>query len=90
MCPTSPNGLWTTGIKKDLAVIGMQLDSCVFQARSCITEASADVQAAIVLLYSAASAQLTTSVHGYSADMTQQDDTTTLTMFNITGWHATR
>jgi hypothetical protein len=41
-----------------------------------------DVQAAIVWLYSAVSAQLTTPAHGYSGDMTQQDGTTGQTMFS--------
>jgi hypothetical protein len=76
MCPTTPDGLWTTGIKKDLAAQGTQLDSCVFKARSCISEAPADVQAATVRLYSAASTQLITLGHGYRCDTTRQDGTT--------------
>jgi hypothetical protein len=51
--PHGPSGLWTTGIKKGLAALGTQLGSRVFKARSCITKASVDVQAAIVHLYSA-------------------------------------
>jgi hypothetical protein len=90
MCPTASGGLWTTGIKKGLAALGTQLGSRVFKARSYVTEASADVQAARVRLYSAASAQLITIGHGYSGDMTQQDGTTTLPMFSTAGWQATR
>jgi hypothetical protein len=63
-----PDGLWTTGIKKDLAVLGIQLGSRVSKAHSYVTEASADVQAATVCPYSAASAQLTTPIHGYRCD----------------------
>jgi hypothetical protein len=36
-----PSGLWTTEIKKCLASLGMQLDSRVSKARSCIIESSA-------------------------------------------------
>jgi hypothetical protein len=39
--PTAPSGLWTTGIKKGLAVLGTQLGSHVSKARSCVTEAPA-------------------------------------------------
>jgi hypothetical protein len=39
-CPTAPDGLWTTGIKKGLATLATQLGSHVFKVRSCITEAS--------------------------------------------------
>jgi hypothetical protein len=39
--PTPPSGLWTTGIKKDLAPLGTQLGSRVSKARSCVTEALA-------------------------------------------------
>jgi hypothetical protein len=70
MCPTGPDRLWTTGIKKDLAVLGAQLGSRVSKTRSCITEALADVQATIMHPYSAASAQLTTPRHGYRGDTT--------------------
>jgi hypothetical protein len=49
-----------------------------------------DVQTSTVRLYSAASAQLTTPKHGYSGDMTRQDGTTALAMFNTAGWQATR
>jgi hypothetical protein len=73
ICPTTPDGLWTTGIKKDLAVLGTQLGSRVSKARSCVTEAPEDVQAAIVRPYSAASAQLTTPEQDYSGDVTRQD-----------------
>jgi hypothetical protein len=76
MCPTAPGGLWTTGIKKDLVILGTQVGSRVSKARSCVTETPVDVQAATVCLYSAASAQLTTPGHDYSGDMTQQDGIT--------------
>jgi hypothetical protein len=66
----APGGLWTTGIKKALAALGTQLGSRVSMARSCVTEAPVDVQAATVRLYSAVSVQLTTPGHGYSGDMT--------------------
>jgi hypothetical protein len=39
--PTTPSGLWTTGIKKGLAAPGTQLGSHVFKAWSCVTEVSA-------------------------------------------------
>jgi hypothetical protein len=39
--PTAPNGLWTTGIKKGLAALGMQLGSRVSKACSCVTESPA-------------------------------------------------
>jgi hypothetical protein len=42
-------------------------------------------QAATVRFNSVAQAQLTTPGRGYSGDMTQQDDTTMLTMFSIAG-----
>jgi hypothetical protein len=74
MCPMAPGGQWTTGIKKGLAALGMQLGSRVSKACSCVTEAPTDVQAATVHPHSAASAQLTTPGHGYSGDMTQLDD----------------
>jgi hypothetical protein len=67
----APDGLWTRGIKKGLAALDTQLGSRVSKARSCVTEAPADVQAATVRLYIAASAQLTTPGHGYSGDMTR-------------------
>jgi hypothetical protein len=86
----TPGGLWTTRIKKYLAALDTQLGSRVFKARSCVAEAPANVQAATIRLYSAASAQLTTPEHGYSGDMTRQDGTTTLAMFSTTGWQATR
>jgi hypothetical protein len=82
MCPTAPSGLWTTGIKKSLAALGTQLGPRVSKARSCITEAPADVQATTVRLYSAASAQLTTPGYGYRGDMTRQDSTTRRAMFS--------
>jgi hypothetical protein len=41
-----------------------------------------DVQAATMWLYSTASAQLTTPVHGYSGDMTRQYGITGRTMFS--------
>jgi hypothetical protein len=37
----APGGLWTTGIKKGLAALSMQLGLRVFKARSCVTEAPA-------------------------------------------------
>jgi hypothetical protein len=49
---------------------GMQLGSRVFKARSCVIEATVDVQAATVCPYSAASVQLTTPEHGYRGDTT--------------------
>jgi hypothetical protein len=79
-----PSGLWTTEIKKSLAAVGMQLGSHVSKARSCVTEAPADVQAAIVCPYNAASAQLTTSGHGYNGDVTRQDGITGRAMFSAT------
>jgi hypothetical protein len=69
-CPTATGGLWTTGIKKGLAALDTELDSRVSMARSCVTEAPADVHAATVRPYSTASAQLTTPGHDYSGDMT--------------------
>jgi hypothetical protein len=89
MCPTAPGGLWTAGIKKGLAALGTQLDLRVSKARSCVTEVLADVQATTVRPYSAVSAQLTTPGHGYSGDMTQKDDTTTLVMFSTVEWQTT-
>jgi hypothetical protein len=59
-CPTSPGGLWTPEIKKGLAALGTQLGSRVFKAHSCVTEAPADVHAATMRLYNAASAALGT------------------------------
>jgi hypothetical protein len=82
MCPMTPGGPWTTGIKKDLAALRTQLGSRVFKARSCATEAPAYVHAATVHLYNAASTQLSTSEHGYRGDMTRQDDTTIRVMFS--------
>jgi hypothetical protein len=70
-------------IKKDLAALGTQLGSCVFEARSCVTEVPANVHVATVHLYNAASAQLTTLGHGYRGDMTRQDGTTVRAMFNV-------
>jgi hypothetical protein len=71
-CPTAPVGVWTTEIKKGLAALSTQLGSHVSKACTCVTEAPADVQAATVRPYSAASAQLTTPGHGYSGDVTRQ------------------
>jgi hypothetical protein len=82
MCPTTPGGPWTTGIKKDLAALRTQLGSRVSKARSCATEAPAYVHAATVRLYNAASTQLTTPEHDYRDDMTRQDDTTIRVMFS--------
>jgi hypothetical protein len=42
-----------------------------------------DVQTTTVRLYSAASVQLVTLVHGYSGDTTQQDGTMVQAMFSI-------
>jgi hypothetical protein len=61
-CPTSPGGLWTPEIKKGLAALGTQLGSRVFKAHSCVTEAPADVHAATMRLYNAASAALGTQL----------------------------
>jgi hypothetical protein len=77
MCNT-PDGLWTTGIKKGLAALGLR----VFKVCSCVTEASADVHVVTVHLYIAASVQLTTPRHGYRGDTTRQDDTIVWTMFS--------
>jgi hypothetical protein len=88
--PPPPDGLCTAGIKKGLPVLDMQLGSRVFKAHSCVTEAHADVHVATMSLYSAASTQLTTPVHGYNGDMTRQDGTTALVMFNTVGWQTTR
>jgi hypothetical protein len=52
-------------------------------ARSCVTEAPEEVQAATVRPYSAASVQLTTPRHGYSGDVTQQDGITGRAMFSV-------
>jgi hypothetical protein len=59
-----PDGLWTTGIKKVLAILVTQLGSRVFKARSCVTETSVDVHSTTVRLYSAVSTQLTTTGYG--------------------------
>jgi hypothetical protein len=82
MCPTAPGGLWTTGIKKALAILGTQLGSRISKARSCVTEALTDVQATTVRPYSVASTQLITPGHGYSGDMVRQNGTTGRVMFN--------
>jgi hypothetical protein len=82
MCHMAQDRLWTTGIKKGLAALGTQLGSRVFKARSCVTEAPTDVQAATLWLYSAASAQLTTPRHGYRGDTTRQDGTMVRAMFS--------
>jgi hypothetical protein len=74
--PRPPGGLWTIGIKKDLAALGTQLDSRVSKARLCITKVPADMQDATVHPYSVASGQLTTPGHDYNGDMTRQDGTT--------------
>jgi hypothetical protein len=55
--------------KKGLAALGTQLGSRVSKTRSCVTKAHADVHAATVRLYNAASAQLTTPGHGYRGEM---------------------
>jgi hypothetical protein len=88
-CPMAPDlaevssdGLWITGIKKDLADLDTQLGSCVFKARSYVTKAHADVHAATVHPYSAALAQLTTPKHDYRGDTTRQDGTTVRAMFS--------
>jgi exo-beta-1,3-glucanase (GH17 family) len=51
-----PGELWTTGIKKCLAVLVMQLGSRIFKVHSCVTEAHADVQVTAVHPYNAVSA----------------------------------
>jgi hypothetical protein len=60
----------------------MQSGSRISKARSVITEVYADVHAATVRPYSAASAQLITPEHGYSGDVTWQDDITERVMFS--------
>jgi hypothetical protein len=40
-CPMDPSGLWTIGIKKGLAALGMQLGSRVTNVCSRVTEAPA-------------------------------------------------
>jgi hypothetical protein len=72
------------------AALGTQLGLRVSKARSCVIKAPSDVQSAIVHLYNAASAQLIIPGHGYSDDMTRQDDTTALAMFRTTGWQTIR
>jgi hypothetical protein len=79
----NPNGLWTIGIKKDLAALGKQLGSCVSKACSCVTEAYADVHATTVYPHSAASVHLITPEHDYSGDTTQQDGTTGRVRFSV-------
>jgi hypothetical protein len=69
-------------IKKCLAALGTQLALRIFKARSCVTEAPADVQAVTVRPHSAASAQLITHVHCYSCDMTRHDVTTRRARFS--------
>jgi hypothetical protein len=70
-CPLATSGSWTTGIKKGLAALGTQLDSCISKACSCVTETPADMQVATMWLYSVVSAHLTTPGHGYNGDMTR-------------------
>jgi hypothetical protein len=65
------DGLWTLRIKKDIAALGTHLGSRISNARSCVIEASVDVQATTVRLYSVASAKLATLGHCYSGDMTR-------------------
>jgi hypothetical protein len=83
---------------KGLAGLGMQLGSrvsmarpYVFKAHSRVTKVPArragrrhhyDLQDMRTCCYSAMSAQLTTPGHGYSGDVTQQGDTTSLTVFS--------
>jgi hypothetical protein len=60
--------------------------ACVQSTITCYRGAcKACGQTATVRFNSATQAQLTTPLHGYSGDMTQQDGTTTLTMFSIAG-----
>jgi hypothetical protein len=40
-CPTTPSGLWTIGIKKDLTALGTQLGSHISKVCSRVTEAPA-------------------------------------------------
>jgi hypothetical protein len=55
-----------------------------FNARSCVTEAPANVHAATVLPHIAASAQLTIPGHGYSGDTTRQDGIMGRARFSVT------
>jgi hypothetical protein len=81
-CPKArPDRLWTTRIKKDLAVLGTQVGSRVFKTRSRVTEVSAR-HAATMWLYNAASTQLITPRYSYRGDMTRQDGTTVRAMFS--------
>jgi hypothetical protein len=82
-CVTWPR--WTVDHrnKKGLAALGTQLGSHVSKARSCITKAPVDVQAATVHPHSAASTQLTTPGHGYSGGMTQQVGIMGWAMFRV-------
>jgi hypothetical protein len=97
-CPTAPNGLRTTGIKKVLAILGMQLGSRVSKMRSCVTETSArhvdmrrhhNLQDVGTSRYSAAqqcsAARLPTHRHGWQGMWTQQEqrDGTSHTLLKI-------
>jgi hypothetical protein len=74
--------MWTIGIKKGLAALGTQVGSRVSKVCLCVNEAHADVHAATVHPYSAASAQLTSPGHGYRGDMTRQDGIMVHVMFS--------
>jgi hypothetical protein len=82
MCPTTPSGLWITGIKKGLAALATQLGSRVCKTRSCVTEAPVDVQDGTMCPYSAALAQLTTHGYDYRGDTIRQDGTTVRAIFS--------
>jgi N-acetylglucosamine-6-phosphate deacetylase len=82
--PTAPDGLCTTGIKKCLADLGTHLGSHISKARSCVSEALANVQAAIVRSPQCSVGSVDTHIHGYSGDMTRQDGITGRAMFSAT------
>jgi hypothetical protein len=46
----APNGLWTIGIKKDLAVLGTQLGSRVTKVLSHVTDALEDVRTCDIII----------------------------------------
>jgi hypothetical protein len=46
----APNGLWTIGIKKDLAVLGTQLGSRVTKVLSHVTDALEDVRTCGIII----------------------------------------
>jgi hypothetical protein len=94
-CPADLNGPRISGTKKGLAGLGMQLGTRVSKARLRITEVPArqvarrrhhDPQTvqigATVPCYSATPTQLTTPGYGCSGDVTQQSDTTLMSVFS--------